>query len=265
MRGPGSAIFWYVTLKERVAAKRKYSRFVLEGKANFGRCLACDHRTLFVETGPWLANDYLCIRCESMPRWRGIVHVLNHQFPNWRDLQIHECGAGGVSTRKFMRDSTGGYSGSRYLVPDTRRGEIVGKFSCQDIEQLTFADESFDLFITVDVLEHVLRPDRAMLEISRVLRPGGAHVFTVPIYHRSETLVRAVPSETGIEYLLPADYHGGPEDPEPSLVIREWGDDFSDFVSQHGGLSTQIFDLKDRKLGLDGSAGYPLQVLVSRK
>jgi SAM-dependent methyltransferase len=255
-----------VTLKQRVAAKWKYRRFLFDRKANFGRCLTCDHLTLFIETGPWLANDYLCIRCESMPRWRGIIHVLNSQFPNWRDLKMHECGAGGLSTRKFIRESTGGYSGSRYLVPDVPRGEIVGKFvSCQDIQDQTFADESFDLFITQDVLEHVLRPDRAMAEVARVLRPGGAHVFTVPIYHGRETLVRAAPSETGIEYLLPADYHGGPDDPERSLVVREWGDDFVDFIARHGGLSTQIFDLKDRKLGLDGNAGYPLQVLVSRK
>ncbi len=185
---------------------------------------------------------------------------------NWRDLEMHECGAGALSTRKFARESTGGYSGSRYLVPDVPRGEIVGTFvSCQDIQDLTFADESFDLLITQDVLEHVLRPDRAIAEIARVLRRGGAHVFTVPIFHGRQTLVRAAPSDTGIEYLLPAEYHGGPEDPERSLVIREWGDDFVDFVSEHGGLSTEIFDLKDRKLGLDGSADYPLQVLVSRK
>ena len=192
--------------------------------------------------------------------------MLNRQFPNWRDLEMHECGAGGLSTTTLMRESTGGYSGSRYLVPDVPRGEMVGKsVSCQDIQDLTFADESFDLFITQDVLEHVMRPDRAMAEIARVLRPGGAHVFTVPLYHGRQTIVRAVPSDYGIEYLLPADYHGGPEDPDRSLVIREWGDDFVDFVSEHGGLSTDIIDLKDRKLGLDGTAGYPLQVLVSRK
>src|SRR6185437_1314910 len=182
------------------------------------------------------------------------------------DLEIHECGAGGLSSIKLRRESTGGYSESRYLVPYVSRGQTAGKFvSCQDIQDLTFANESFDLFITQDVLEHVLRPDRAMAEIARVLRPGGAHVYTVPIYHGRDTRVRAVPSDDGIEYLLPPDYHGGLENPEPSLVIREWGDDFVDFVSEHGGLSTEIVDLKDRKFGLDGSAGYPLQVFVSRK
>lgn len=33
-----------------------------------------------------------------------------------------------------------------------------------------------------EILEHVLRPDLAVREIARVLRFGGAHVFTVPVY-----------------------------------------------------------------------------------
>jgi SAM-dependent methyltransferase len=249
-----------------VETLRKGGRYVLDGKTNVGRCLTCGHLTIFVETGPWLANDYLCVRCRSMPRWRAIIHVLNTHFPNWRELQMHECGAGGGATRRFRQECSEGYSGSRYLVPEVARGEIVGNFSCQDIEELTFPDESFDLFITQDVLEHVLRPDRAMSEIARVLRPGGAHVYTVPLVHGRQTLVRVVPSETGgIEYLMPADYHVGLGGRDRSLVIREWGDDFVDFVSGHGGLSTEIVELNDRKLGLAGSPGHPLEVFISRK
>jgi hypothetical protein len=243
---------------------RRYGRFALAGKANLGHCLICDHRTLFVETGPWLANDYLCARCHSLPRWRGILHVLNSRFPDWRNVTMHECGAGGAATRKFRQESAG-YSGSRYLLPEVPPGEVVGNVSCQDIEDLTFADESFDLLITQDVLEHVLRPDRAVAEIARVLRPAGAHVFTVPIYHGHRTLVRATPSASGIEYLVPPDYHGGPNSPERSLVIREWGDDFVDFVSDNSGLATEVVPLYDRRLGLDGNPGSPLEVYISRK
>ncbi len=262
--------FWPVRLKQRVdvslSAVRRYGRFVVNGNANLGRCLVCDHPTLFVVTGPWLANDYLCIRCGSMPRWRAMMFVLDRRFPRWRDLQMHECGAGGLTTAKFRRESSGGYSGSRYLVHEIPRGESIGNdMSCQDIERLTFPDASFDLFITQDVLEHVLRPDRAMAEIARVLRPGGAHVYTVPIVHGRRTLVRAVPSESGIEYLLPPEYHGGLRDLERSLVVREWGDDFGHFVSMNGGLSTEFVRLEDRRLGLDGSPGHPLEVLISRK
>jgi SAM-dependent methyltransferase len=255
---------WKKSVAALIDRMRRYGPSVLNGRANVGRCLICDHRTLFVETGPWLANDYHCVRCNSIPRWRGIIHVLNSKFPNWRELTMHECGAGGAATRKFRRESTR-YSGSRYLLPEVPRGDVVGDVSCQDIEDLTFPDESFDLLITQDVLEHVLRPDRAMAEIARVLRPAGAHVFTVPIYHGCRTLVRAVPSDSGIEYLLPPDYHGGPTSPERSLVIREWGDDFVDFVSEHGGLTTEVLPLMDRRLGLDGNPGNPLEVFISRK
>jgi SAM-dependent methyltransferase len=256
-------------LKERAAgpieSARRYGKFVLDGKANVGYCLTCDHRTLFVETGTWLANDYLCVRCHSMPRWRGMIRVLNTRFPDWRTLQIHECGSSGLATEKIRREATG-YSGSRYLVPDVPRGHLVGNVSCQDIEDLTFPDDSFDLVLTQDVLEHVLRPDRAFAEIARVLRPGGAHVFTVPMVHGAPTLVRAVPSEAGIEHLLPPDYHGEVGNPERSLVVREWGDDdFVAFVSEHGGLATEVVELHNRKLGLAGSPGNPLQVFISRK
>jgi len=247
-----------------IESMRRYGTFVLHGKANRGYCLTCAHRTLFVETGPWLANDYLCVRCHSMPRWRGIIRVLNTRFPDWRDLDMHECGAGGLATVKFRREARG-YSGSRYLLPDVPRGQLVGIVSCQDLEDLTFPDESFDLFVTQDVLEHVLRPERAMAEIARVLRPGGAHVFTVPISHGNPTLIRVAPSDTGMEYLLPADYHGEVGNPERSLVMREWGDDFAEFVSEHGGLTTETIELRNRRLGLDGSPGHPLQVLISRK
>ena len=181
--------------------------------------------------------------------------MLNREFPNWRKLMLHECGSGGPASRKLRREAAG-YSASRYL-PDVARGAVFGDVTCQDLESLTFPDESFDLVITQDVLEHVLRPEQAVAEIARVLRPGGAHVFTVPIFHGHQTVVRAIPGASGIEHILPPDYHGD------SLVIREWGDDFVSFVSDHtGGSATEICRLHDRKLGLDGD---PLEVFITRK
>jgi len=38
-------------------------------------------------------------------------------------------------------------------------------------------DESFDLVITQDFFEHVLRPAK---EIARTLKSGGAHIYAVP-------------------------------------------------------------------------------------
>jgi 2-polyprenyl-3-methyl-5-hydroxy-6-metoxy-1,4-benzoquinol methylase len=43
-------------------------------------------------------------------------------------------------------------------------------FRCEDIESLSFGNESFDLVITQDVMEHVLNPALAFAEIGRILK-----------------------------------------------------------------------------------------------
>ncbi len=133
---------------------------------------------------------------------------------------------------------------------------------CEDLEALTFEDESFDIVVTQDVFEHVLRAEQGFSEIARILRPSGAHVFTVPIYSHAKTLLRAKPSSTGIHHIEPPDYHGNPVDPNGSLVVREWGRDIVDFISEHSGLKTTLYSGKDLKHGIDGEF---LDVLVSRK
>ena len=43
----------------------------------------------------------------------------------------------------------------------------------QNLEKLTYEDESFDVVITQDVFEHINEPFQAFKEIARVLKPGG--------------------------------------------------------------------------------------------
>jgi len=43
-----------------------------------------------------------------------------------------------------------------------------------------FADDSFDAVLCNQVLEHVFNPDEFLAEISRVLKPGGKLLLTVP-------------------------------------------------------------------------------------
>jgi SAM-dependent methyltransferase len=120
-----------------------------------------------------------------------------------------------------------------------------------------------DLFVSQDVMEHIPQPELAFAEIARVLRPGGAHVFTVPIYSQPETLVRADVGEAGtVRLLMDAEYHGNPVSDQGSLVIREWSADIVEFIRKHSDLETEVISLHDRSRGLDGEF---LQVLVSRK
>lgn len=53
-------------------------------------------------------------------------------------------------------------------------------YQTEDALQLSFADDSFDLLVSVDVMEHVGQPERMTEEIGRVLRPGGLAFITFP-------------------------------------------------------------------------------------
>ncbi|MBN2284751.1 MAG: class I SAM-dependent methyltransferase [Deltaproteobacteria bacterium] len=51
-----------------------------------------------------------------------------------------------------------------------------------DITKLPFPDESFDIVICSEVLEHIPEHEKAVREIIRVLKPGKSLVVTVPRY-----------------------------------------------------------------------------------
>ncbi len=51
-----------------------------------------------------------------------------------------------------------------------------------DALHLPFCDDAFDMLTMLDVLEHLSDDRRALSEVRRVLRPGGALVFSVPAY-----------------------------------------------------------------------------------
>lgn len=100
----------------------------------------------------------------------------------------------------------------------------------QNLERLTFADASFDLVVTSDVMEHVRLDDRAHAEIARVTAPGGVYLFTVPHFRdRRDTLVRVKvhdPDDASRdEYLTEPEYHGDANatDGKGALSYRSYG------------------------------------------
>jgi SAM-dependent methyltransferase len=79
-----------------------------------------------------------------------------------------------MASSKKLRSECAGYIETQFdlTVP---LGEVhrTRGYRCEDLERQTFADNSFDLVITQDVFEHIVKPDLAIREIARTLRPGG--------------------------------------------------------------------------------------------
>lgn len=239
----------------------KYRLLARKGKANRGYCSTCESNTWFIEEKPWLRDHYRCVICGSIPRFRLLVKVLNDYFKGWEKLDIHESSPGGVSS-KLIQKKCKNYSSSHYFE-DVPRGEIKEGHRSEDLSALTFADASFDLFITQDVFEHVMESEKAFKEIARVLKPGGAHVFTMPWYpDLKENRRRATVQNGEIIHLEEPMYHGNPISSKGSLVTIDWGIGFPDFIYQHSGMFTTIIKIKDRSLGLDAEF---LEVFISRK
>jgi SAM-dependent methyltransferase len=91
------------------------------------------------------------------------------------------CGTGGNLLRYSQLGTATGIDPSPEAVRFCReRGlELVEQAG---VEELPFADESFDLIVATDVLEHVAAEHEALRELWRVASPGGALLLTVPAY-----------------------------------------------------------------------------------
>lgn len=245
----------------------RIAKHALIGRLHPGYCHVCEGVTIFHFYGWYAREHYRCRRCKSLPRMRALFKVLAEHFPNWRELTIHESSGSGPASEKLAAECAG-YSASYYFEDVEPGGEKSG-LRCENLERLTFPNESFDLVITQDVFEHVLRPAAAFAEVERVLRPGGGHVFTVPYWPDKHTRSRARPSESGIEHLAEPEYHGNPVDPAGSLVVTDWGDGFMDFIQEVSGLKTEKYSPHKLLLGLPGGKfrGYWqfLDVFISRK
>jgi len=118
--------------------------------------------------------------------------------------------------------------------PEVKPGEVSGGVRCEDVTRLTYADETFDLVLTSETLEHVPDLQAALLEIYRVLAPGGRHVFTIPVLPGvSKTFARMTRQPDGtLKYHAPRICHPGGDDGYP--VFTEFGTDVPEILRKAG-------------------------------
>ena len=165
-----------------------------------------------------------CGRCGASAVTQSLLWVLLEEVPNLADLRVYELSSRGP-LYEFLSARTGSLTGSEFW-PDVPLGERRDGVLCQNVEQLTFDAESFDLCTSTEVFEHVADDARGFAEIHRVLRPGGRFYFTVPLTQAAETVERARRVGDRVEHLLPPEYHDDRlTGPGTVLVFRDYGRD----------------------------------------
>ena len=216
-----------------------------------GHCPTCDRDVDFVSYNSYLRNNFLCSNCKSIPRERAIMVVIDTYFPNWRHSIIHESSPGWRGASARLSQECSQYIPSQFF-PNQPLGSMVGgTMRCENLEALTFADDSIDLHVTQDVLEHVFHPRKVFSEIARTLKPGGMHICTVPLvnkHHPSKLRARICNDE--IVYLVPEEYHGNPIGDGKSLVTVDWGFDICQHIFESCGLFTQLTYIDDLSRGI---------------
>jgi SAM-dependent methyltransferase len=230
-----------------------------------GVCPICQRAVRFRAENEWLRDSFLCDGCGSIPRERAFFSVIEMLRPNWRDLQIHETSPAMRAASLKLRTECQVYTYS-YNNDQMTSGSIHPEegYRCEDIERMTFCDETFDLFLSQDVFEHIFHPDRAIKEIERVLKLGGAYIMTVPLVMKStESRRRAsIDSAGNVIHTREPQYHGNPLDERGSLVTIDWGYDVLDYLSCYSSLRCNLFYIDDLSRGIRAEF---IEVIVCRK
>jgi SAM-dependent methyltransferase len=198
-------------------------------------------------------DQFACPSCRATHRYRTQAAAILSHFADgteifldrfirselFRNISILEPGIRGPFVRRFK--GLPNYTQS-YLFEDLPLGESRDGVICQNLERMTFDDGSFDLVVTSDVMEHVPDPRKAIAEISRVLRVGGAHIFSIPLRWpiSAQSTQRARIVDGQIEHILEPNYHRSGLD-EPSLTFTDFGADLLDWHAAVG-MRAHYFD-----------------------
>ncbi len=214
-----------------------------------GTCSICGGSGVFHKgTERSLRESYACPNCRFTLRWRDQASIILDEFSRGQalslnqlvakgllnDVSIFEPALRGPFVQRFR--NLPNYTQS-YFWPELDLGEITPEgVRNEDLTNLTFEDDSFDLIISSDVMEHLYDIRAAFAETLRVLKPGGIHMFSIPNdYPFPDITEPRVAMEDGKEiFIKPERYHNS-GDGSKCLVYTDYGADITDLIAGLGG------------------------------
>ena len=209
-------------------------------------CTVCGHTGYLRREEKSIRETYRCGGCGASLRYREQARLILNHFSRegserladianeaeFQNLRIYEPGLIGPF-RKFFQKLP--HYHTSYFWNDVEPGESREGVQCQDLMNLTYEDDSFDLVLSSDIFEHVRKPFVGFKEVNRVLKPGGFHIFSIPLQcpMRPTTVYRVDTNGPEDVFVLPKHYHSAPMGGK-SLVYTDFGEDMVEIIAADG-------------------------------
>jgi SAM-dependent methyltransferase len=172
-------------------------------------------------------QGFHCTSCRSTLRCMVLATAIHRLFGWTGTLADFVRGERARTLRVLEINEAGGLTKALAELP----GHRIVRYPTVDMRTLPFPDAAFDLVVHSDTLEHLADSLAGLAECRRILQPGGACAFTVPM-----VVGRLTRSRVG----LTESYHGTPADGERYLVHTEFGADTWRFVLAAGFVECRI-------------------------
>jgi len=178
-----------------------------------------------------------CPVCKSFDRERLLYLYLLNKTDIFSKSQalLH------VAPEPRLSDVLRGQSTIDYLTADIRSAGVMIKMDITDIQ---YRDCRFDSIICNHVLEHIVDDRQAILELYRVLKPGGWAILQVPL----STVLSQTYEDSEITSEQERECAFGQSD-----HVRIYADDYKDRLEQ-AGFTVDIFDWNNDAANYGGDA-----------
>jgi 2-polyprenyl-3-methyl-5-hydroxy-6-metoxy-1,4-benzoquinol methylase len=163
---------------------------------------------------------------------RRRLEIIRELAGDVRGLELAEIGSGGGHVLRMFREARLTAIDVSTVFLETARKNLAGydaRFIKGEVDKLDLPDASFDRIICTEVLEHTKDPDAILSTLSRLLRPYGVAVITVPNDPLILTL-KGVVRRTPIGYALRDSVNFGGDE----FHIHKWTPkEFERVLSRH--------------------------------
>ena len=131
------------------------------------------------------SDDYL-VRLNSKEIIKPYLFMINKFLPNKR-IKVLEIGCGSGISTKFIKNMKPknflvavdiSKKFIEYAKDNYNHKDII--FKQDDVMKLSFRENSFDYILMYNVIEHVPYPQKALDEVSRVIKKGGCVLIMSP-------------------------------------------------------------------------------------